>query len=74
MKTDNLVVAAAGSGKTSVIVAKAGWLIRKQYRRSIRAAATGIRERRPERNGRKSSRNASATGWEPRSPSEPSIA
>ena len=29
----NLVVAAAGSGKTSVIVAKAGWLIRKQYRR-----------------------------------------
>ena len=28
----NLVVAAAGSGKTSVIVAKAGWLIRKQYR------------------------------------------
>ncbi len=29
----NLVVAAAGSGKTSVIVAKAGWLIRKKYRR-----------------------------------------
>ncbi len=29
----NLVVAAAGSGKTSVIVAKAGWLIRKGYRR-----------------------------------------
>lgn len=29
----NLVVAAAGSGKTSVIVAKAGWIIRKQYRR-----------------------------------------
>lgn len=29
----NLIVAAAGSGKTSVIVAKAGWLIRKQYRR-----------------------------------------
>ena len=29
----NLVVAAAGSGKTSVIVAKVGWLIRKQYRR-----------------------------------------
>ena len=29
----NLVVAAAGSGKTSVIVAKAGWLIHKQYRR-----------------------------------------
>ena len=29
----NLVVAAAGSGKTSVIVAKAGWLIQKQYRR-----------------------------------------
>ena len=29
----NLVVAAAGSGKTSVIVAKAGWLIHKGYRR-----------------------------------------
>ncbi len=28
----NLVIAAAGSGKTSVIVAKAGWLIRKRYR------------------------------------------
>ena len=29
----NLVVAAAGSGKTSVIVAKAGWLLQKGYRR-----------------------------------------
>ena len=29
----NLVVAAAGSGKTSVIVAKAGWLIKRGYRR-----------------------------------------
>ena len=29
----NLVVAAAGSGKTSVIVAKAGWLLWKGYRR-----------------------------------------
>ena len=29
----NLVVAAAGSGKTSVIVAKAGWLLEKGYRR-----------------------------------------
>ncbi|MCE2438579.1 MAG: UvrD-helicase domain-containing protein [Candidatus Latescibacteria bacterium] len=29
----NLIVAAAGSGKTSVIVAKAGWLIQKGYRR-----------------------------------------
>ena len=28
----NLVVAAAGSGKTSVIVAKAGWLLKKGYR------------------------------------------
>ena len=28
----NLVVAAAGSGKTSVIVAKAGWLTRRGYR------------------------------------------
>ncbi|TXL70850.1 helicase IV [Vineibacter terrae] len=29
----NLIVAAAGSGKTSVIVAKAGWLLQKGYRR-----------------------------------------
>ena len=29
----NLVVAAAGSGKTSVIVAKAGWLVHRGYRR-----------------------------------------
>ena len=29
----NLVVAAAGSGKTSVIVAKAGWLVLRGYRR-----------------------------------------
>jgi len=29
----NLVVASAGSGKTSVIIAKAAWLIRKAYRR-----------------------------------------
>ena len=29
----NLVVAAAGSGKTSVIVAKAGWLLNRDYRR-----------------------------------------
>ena len=29
----NLVVAAAGSGKTSVIVAKAGWLAKRGYRR-----------------------------------------
>ena len=29
----NLVVAAAGSGKTSVIVAKAGWLIKREMRR-----------------------------------------
>ncbi len=29
----NLVVAAAGNGKTSVIVAKAGWLIRRGYRK-----------------------------------------
>ena len=29
----NLVVAAASGGKTSVIVAKAGWLVRKRYRR-----------------------------------------
>ena len=28
----NLVIAAAGSGKTSVIVAKAGWLLQKSYR------------------------------------------
>ena len=30
----NLVIAAAGSGKTSVIVAKAGWLLHRGYRRS----------------------------------------
>ena len=30
----NLVVAAAGSGKTSVIVAKAGWLVRREFRKS----------------------------------------
>ena len=29
----NLAVAAAGSGKTSVIVAKAGWLLQRSYRR-----------------------------------------
>ncbi len=29
----NLVVAAAGSGKTSVIVAKAGWLVRRMERK-----------------------------------------
>ena len=29
----SLVVAAAGSGKTSVIVAKAGWLVRRGYRK-----------------------------------------
>ena len=29
----NLVVAAAGSGKTSVILAKTGWLVRKGYRK-----------------------------------------
>ena len=29
----NLVVADVGSGKTSVIVAKAGWLLQKGYRR-----------------------------------------
>ena len=29
----NLVVAAAGSGKTSVVVAKAGWLVRRGYRK-----------------------------------------
>ncbi len=29
----NLVVAAAGSGKTSVIVAKAGWLVRRRFRK-----------------------------------------
>ncbi len=38
----NLVVAAAGSGKTSVIVAKTGWLVRKGYRKpSELCAAAG---------------------------------
>ena len=31
----NLVIAAAGSGKTSVIVAKAGWLLHRGYRRPL---------------------------------------
>ena len=30
---NNLVIAAAGSGKTSVIVAKAGWLLQRMYRK-----------------------------------------
>ena len=29
----NLVIAAAGSGKTSVIVAKTGWLVRREFRK-----------------------------------------
>ena len=29
----NLVIAAAGSGKTSVIIAKAGWLVRREFRK-----------------------------------------
>ena len=33
-ETCNLVIAAAGSGKTSVIVAKAGWLLRRGYRQA----------------------------------------
>ena len=38
----NLVVAAVGSGKTSVIVAKAGWLLQKGYRQpsELRTAVT----------------------------------
>ncbi|MDE0077126.1 MAG: UvrD-helicase domain-containing protein [Caldilineaceae bacterium] len=49
----NLVVAAAGSGKTSVIVAKAGWLIRKGYRRpSELLLLTFARDARNEMDGR----------------------
>ena len=43
----NLVVAAAGSGKTSVIVAKAGWLIRKGYRKPSELLLLGLRARCP---------------------------
>ncbi len=51
----NLVVAAAGSGKTSVIVAKAGWLLRKEYRTPsellLLAFARNAREEMEERIG-----------------------
>ncbi|MDE0273692.1 MAG: UvrD-helicase domain-containing protein [Gammaproteobacteria bacterium] len=61
----NLVVAAAGSGKTSVIVAKAGWLIRKGYRQPsellllafARDARAEMRERMDKRLGAAIARN-----------------
>ena len=53
----NLVVAAAGSGKTSVIVAKAGWLVSRGFRRPsdllLLAFARAAREEMEERLGRR---------------------
>ena len=48
----NLVVAAAGSGKTSVIVAKTGWLVPKGVSQTVRALAARLRARRPQGDGR----------------------
>lgn len=61
----NLVVAAAGSGKTSVIVAKAGWLVWKSYRSPsellllafARDAQKEVEERLQKRLGDKTARN-----------------
>ena len=53
----NLVVAAAGSGKTSVIVAKAGWLVSRGFRRPsellLLAFARDARKEMEERLGRR---------------------
>ena len=53
----NLVVAAAGSGKTSVIVAKAGWLVSRSFRRPsellLLAFARDARKEMAERLGRR---------------------
>ena len=53
----NLVVAAAGSGKTSVIVAKAGWLVRREFRKPsellLLAFARDARDEMEERIGRR---------------------
>ena len=53
----NLVVAAAGSGKTSVIVAKAGWLVLRGYRKPsellLLAFARDARNEMAERVGRR---------------------
>ncbi len=53
----NLVVAAAGSGKTSVIVAKAGWLVQRGYRKPsellLLAFARDARNEMEERVGRR---------------------
>ena len=45
----NLVVAAAGSGKTSVIVAKAAWLASRGYRRLSAMRKAGARHWREKR-------------------------
>ena len=49
----NLVIAAAGSGKTSVIAAKAGWLLKRGYRRPcellLLAFAKDVRQEMEER-------------------------
>ena len=53
----NLVVAAAGSGKTSVIVAKAGWLVHRGYRKPsellLLAFARNARDEMEERIGKR---------------------
>ena len=55
----NLVVAAAGSGKTSVIVAKAGWLIRREYRKPSDSCCSPSRKT-PETRWRNASTSGSA--------------
>ena len=48
----NLVIAAAGSGKTSVIVAKAGWLLRRGYRRPSELLLLAFARDAPQGDGR----------------------
>ena len=57
----NLVVAAAGSGKTSVMVAKAGWLVERGDTKPDRSAAARVRAQRARR-ARGTRRTSSQTG------------